>query len=82
MAGKARLEHGGACYHAISRGNCRECLFKADRAKRSFEEILAVAANHLFDEAQPVHEGERARIPRQVQGDRGRTGSGVVHPDV
>jgi len=36
------VEYGGVG-HAISRGNCREFMFKDDKAKRAFGEWLVAA---------------------------------------
>lgn len=43
MAGKAKMEYGGASFLAISWDNSRKCMFKDDEAKRAFEESLAAA---------------------------------------
>lgn len=40
MARKLRLEHAGACYHVINRGNYRKDLFTAKGAAESFQRCL------------------------------------------
>ncbi len=41
MAGKLRVEYGGAIYHVLNRGDRREPIFQPDRNRALFRDALA-----------------------------------------
>jgi REP element-mobilizing transposase RayT len=47
MARRARVECPGACYHVITRGNQRQRIFRDDRDRDKYLEILSSLKNQF-----------------------------------
>ncbi|MBT4286482.1 MAG: hypothetical protein HOD92_04035, partial [Deltaproteobacteria bacterium] len=44
MARQRRIEYKGAIYHILSRGNQRQEIFKTDKDREQFLELLGIAS--------------------------------------
>jgi hypothetical protein len=65
MARRLRLEHRGAVYHVINRGNYRRDVFAGEKTKAAFERCLFQACEIAIQGRPPPGAGRPAGSERE-----------------